>query len=156
MSYKYFFLTVPSSWDTFLSQHHLFPSTITTFDASNCYWLPVELICGAVVKMKNLEKLLIKGTKMSLPHLAKVFGSCKKITTLDFNHVEKDWDEVEAVVSKESMEIIIQGFQKLICLKMSTRFHDARDYVHDPWVLIIRMLRYLLYFYFLITSFQKK
>jgi len=99
--------------------------------------MPTQLLSDAIVIMVNLEELIIKGTKMSLPHLAPVFRSCKKIVKLDFNFLEKKWEEIQDVVNLDS---IIQGFKKLITLKMSTSFDEIRAYVNDPWVLIIRML----------------
>jgi len=93
--------------------------------------------------MKNLEELSIKETKVSLPHLARVLEHCPKITKLDFTFYEKKWEEIQDAVMKEpySINFIIQGFKKITCLKMSTRFLEARDYLNDPWVIIIRLLR---------------
>lgn len=137
VSYKSYFLSQPRSWNTFLHQHSPHPSSITILNVENCYWMPIQLLSNAIVKMVNLEELIIKGTKMSLPHLAPVFGSCKKIIKLDFNFLEKKWEEIQVVVN---LDTIIQGFKKLITLKMSTSIEEIRAYVNDPWVLIIRML----------------
>ena len=80
---------------------------------------------------------------MSLPNLVPIFTSCKKITKLDFKFVEKSWDEVlGAVGGKKKLDVIIESFKKLTSLKISTWGLDARDYLNDPWVLIIRFLRY--------------
>ena len=111
------------------------------FDVNDCYWLPPELLSDAVIKLENLEQLNIRGTKVSVPHLARVFKACKKITQLDFSFVEKSWEEILDVAGKESMGIITKGFKKLTSLKISTWWMDARDYLDDPWLLIIRILR---------------
>jgi len=94
--------------------------------------------------MENLEELSIKETKASLPHLARVFELCPKMTKLDFTFREKNWEEIQDALKKQkySSESIIQGFKKLTCLKISTSFLDARDYLNDPWLVIIRMLRH--------------
>jgi len=41
---------------------------------------------------------------------------------------------------KVKMDIITEGFKKLTCLRVSTAFLDARDYLNDPWLLIIHIL----------------
>ena len=141
MSYKYFFITEPSCWSSFFSQHPQYPSSIAIANFNNCYWIPADLICDSVIKMMNLEELAIKGTKVSLPHLPKVFGSCQKIIRLDFNFLEKKWEDIQEVVEKEKLDVIKQGFKKLVSLKVSTCFSDPRHYTNDPWLLIIRILR---------------
>jgi len=143
IDYKYFFLSDPKCWNTFFNQHALSPSSITSFNANNCYWISAERLCYAVVKMKNLEELSIKGTKVSLLHLARIFELCPKITKLDFTCYELKWGLVQDALEKQkhSSESILQGFKKLTSLKVSTRILDARDYVNDPWIIITRMLR---------------
>jgi len=143
IDYKYFFLSDPKCWNTFFNQQASSPSSITSFNANNCYWIPAERLCYAVVKMENLEELSIKETKVSLPHLARVFELCPKITKLDFTCREIKWEEIqkEVVEQNHSIDSIIQGFKKLNSLQVSTRIHDARDYLNDPWLIIIRMLR---------------
>jgi len=93
--------------------------------------------------MENLEELSIKGTKVSLPHLARIFELCPKITKLDFTCHELKWEEIQKIVVEKnhSIDYIIQGFKKLTSLKVSTTILDARDYLNDPWLIIIRMLR---------------
>jgi len=108
---------------------------------NNCYWLPAQQICDAVVQLANLEQLNVNGTKVSLPDLTRVFTNCKKITKLDFRFVEKSWEEVLSIVGKEKMDMVIEKFKALTSLKVSTWWLDARDYLDDPWVLIIRILR---------------
>lgn len=71
MSYKYFFNTQPSCWNSFSSQHPLCTSSITVANFDNCYWIPAVLLCNAVIIMMSLEELGIKCTKVSLlPHLS--------------------------------------------------------------------------------------
>jgi len=45
------------------------------------------------------------------------------------------------VVQDGKLDCVKEGFRKLTGLKMSTCFVDARDYLNDPWLLIIRILR---------------
>ncbi len=91
----------------------------------------------------RIKKLRVLVVFTSLPHLARVLEHCPKITKLDFTFYEKKWEEIQDAVMNEaySIDSIIQGFKKLTCLKMSTRWLDARDFVNDPWVIIIRLLR---------------
>lgn len=141
VNYKYHFLTQPRSWYTFFQQHPLYPSAITILKFNDCYWMPAGLICSTIRKMVNLEELEIKGTKIYLKHLGHIFESCKKIQKLNFNYLEKSWEDIQEVVKDEKMDCLIQGFKKLISLKMSTCFLNARDYLNDPWLLVIRILR---------------
>ena len=108
---------------------------------NNCYWLPAQQICDAVVQLANLEQLNVNGTKVSLPNLARVFTACQKITKLDFKFVEKSWEEVVSIAGKDKMDKVIENFKKLISLKVSTWWLNPRDYLDDPWVLIIMILR---------------
>jgi len=78
---------------------------------------------------------------VSLPNLARVFTSCPKITQLEFKFVEKSWEEVLSIVGKQKMDIVIAKFKKLTSLKVSTWWLNPSDYLNDPWVLIIRILR---------------
>ena len=59
MSYKYFFITQPSCWNSFSSQHPLCPysSSSTVANFNNCYWIPADLfkIYNAVITMMSLE-----------------------------------------------------------------------------------------------------
>ncbi len=143
VDYKNCFLSGPSSLSTFFNQNALSPSSITSFNSNNCYWLSTEQLFDGLVAMGNLEELCIKGTQVSLPHLSRVFEHCPKLTKLDFTCREKKWEEIQEAVLKQkcgSIDSIIQGFQKLICLKVSTSTLDARDFLNDPWLMIIRML----------------
>ena len=108
---------------------------------TNCYWLPAQQICDVVVQLGNLQQLKVNGTKVSLPDLARVFTNCQKITKLDFKLVEKSWEEVLSILGKEKMDMVMEKFKKLTSLKVSTWWLDPRDYLDDPWVLIIRILR---------------
>jgi len=103
--------------------------------------MPAGLICSAICKMVNLEELGITGTKVALQHLSHIFGSCKKIKKLDFDFLEKSWEEVQEVIEKEKLDVLKEGFKKLVHLKVSTCFSDPRHYTNDPWLLIIRILR---------------
>jgi len=108
---------------------------------SNCYWLPPDLLCDAVVRLKHVQELDVKGTKVSFSHLVRVFGTCQKITKLGFSVLEKKWENIQTVVGdKVNMDIITEGFKNLTCFRVSTAFLDARDYVNDPWLVIIQIL----------------
>ena len=142
VSYKCYFLSRSSLWNTFLTQHTSNPSAITTLNANNCYWLPAQLLCGAIKKMGNLEELCVKGTTLTFSNLAVVLGACKKLTKLDFSYREEKWEDIKGTLTAEKLDSITQGFKKLTSLKISTCFLDARYYLSDPWVLILRILRY--------------
>ena len=96
--------------------------------------------------MKNLEELCVKDTKISFSHLARVFETCKKITKLDFSYRENNWEDVKEDLSEENVVSIAEGFKKLTGLKVATCTLDAKDYLNDPWLLIIRILRYNIIF----------
>ena len=134
--YMHHFLFDPSHWQNFLGQNSSFPSSIIALNVNNCNWLPVEQLCDATVQLEKLEELSVRGTRVSLPHLSRVLKSCPKL-----NLLEKDWEEVQAAVSKAEMDSIITNFKKLSSLKITTFFLGARDYLNDPWLLIIRILR---------------
>ena len=93
------------------------------------------------MQLENLKQLQVNGTKVSLPELAWVFTKCQKITKLDFKLLEKSWEEVLSILGKEKMDMVMEKFKKLTSLKVSTWWLDPRDYLDDPWVLIIRILR---------------
>lgn len=132
----------PESWKKYFHRDSS-PSLVTSLKLGDCYWIPSELITNTIITFVNLDELIIRGTRLSLPHLAKVFRSCKKITNLDFSFEEEKWQQVEeAVEDDEGMEAIREGFKTLISLKIATSFTDARDYVKDPWYIIIWILRY--------------
>lgn len=142
VSYKHHFLTSPTLWYGFLHQHASSPSAITVFNANNCYWIPVELLCGTIMKMENLEELAIKDTKVSLllSDLARMMRHCKKIKKLDFSFLFKE-SKCKAI-SHEDAVTIKQGFKKLTCLKVSTCVPMVDD-LNGPhkWMLIFNMLR---------------
>lgn len=94
------------------------------------------------MQLENLQQLKVNGTKVSLPNLARVFTNCQNITQLDFKFVEKSWEEVLSIVGKQKMDMVIAKFKKLTSLKVSTWCLNPEDYLDDPWVLIIRILRY--------------
>ncbi len=108
---------------------------------SNCYWLPPDLLCDAIVRLRHIQELDVKGTKVSFSHLVRVFGTCQEITKLGFNVLEKKWEEIQNVVgTKGNMDTITEGFKKLISLNITASFLDARDYLNDPWLVIIQIL----------------
>lgn len=108
---------------------------------SNCYWLQADLLCDAIVQLKHLQELDVKGTKVSFSHLVRVLGTCQKITKLGFSVLEKKWEEIQTVVgTKVNMDTITEGFKKLTSLNISTSFLDARDYLNDPWLVLIQIL----------------
>ena len=144
VNYRSHYLSRPSSWYHFFQQHPLAPTALTSFNVMDSYWLPAERLCAAIAKMENLEDLNICGTKLSLPHLAPIFQACKKITGLDFGYSQKTWEELQSITKSEDLELIIQAFKKITNLKMFTCFPNAKAYtIHDPWLLIIRILRLL-------------
>jgi len=68
-----------------------------------------------------------------------------KIRKLEFTYTEKSHDEIEFGLKKAniSLDSLAAGFQKLTSLKLSTTVPDPqRDVSKDPWLLIIKMLRY--------------
>jgi len=54
----------------------------------------------------NLKELKINGTKISLQYLGHAYESCKKINRLDFNILEKNWEEVQEVVQDEKLDCL--------------------------------------------------
>ena len=65
----------------------------------------MEQLCDATVQLEKLEELSVRGTKVSLPHLSRVLKSCPKLTKLDFNLLERNWEEVQAAVSKAELGV---------------------------------------------------
>jgi len=135
---KCFFLT-PSSWGSYFKRY-ICPETISSFNVSNCYWIPGAQLFNNSVKMKNLLDLSINGTKVSLPQLAKLLKTCQKITKLDFSYTHKMGEENKKQLSTPTA---VKAFKKLTFLKISTSVLNARDYSNDPWVFIIKILRYI-------------
>ena len=143
VSFKYHFLTGPSPWDSYLTQHICFPLNITSLQLNDCYWMPADILRQVITKLENLQELGVKDTQVTFSHLAKVLRTCQKITKLEISYREQNWYELKRSLTEENnmMDAIIYGFKKLTCLKIATCFHDARDYLNDPWLLIIRILR---------------
>lgn len=99
------------------------------------------MLVEAIVKMENLTELSMKDTKMTFSHLGQVLGNCQKILKLELSYREKKWEDIKDDLTDEKLVCITQGFEKLTSLKIATCFQDARDYMNDPWILIIRLLR---------------
>jgi len=128
ISPRSYFLT-STLWNDFFTQY-ITPELITNFSAHSCYWLPGEQITDQILKMVNLEELAISDTKVSLPQLARVLDTCRNITKLDFSYHHLPGMDKEA-------------FKKLTSLKIYTAVLDAVDYENDPWLFIIKMLRFI-------------
>jgi len=143
ISYKDSHLSDPGVWKSFFDGYKSSALKVTSLQVGDCYWIEAKLVTDAIIKLVNLRVLNIRGTQLSLPDLSKVFGACKKINNLDFSYKEEYLVQVEeAVEDDKAMEVIQNGFKTLDTLKMATSFRDARDYVNDPWNLIIWILRY--------------
>lgn len=76
---------------------------------------------------------------MSLAHLATVLETCQDITKFDcsYNHLPG----LESENDKFGTPAVLAAFKKLVSLKISSFVKNARDYVDDPWLFIIKMLR---------------
>jgi len=96
--------------------------------------------------MENLEELSIKDTQVCTVHqVAKILQSCPKIKKLEFTYTEKTQEEIASGLKKEniSLDSLTAAFQKLTSLKMSTTVPDQQyDIYKDPWLLLIKILRY--------------
>lgn len=103
--------------------------------------MPADILLQVITKMENLTELGVKDTKMSFSHLARVFMTSQKITKLDLSYREKNWEDVKKGLTEENVVSITEGFKKLTTLKITTFSLDSRQYLNDPWVLIIRILR---------------
>jgi len=141
ISPRSYFLT-STLWNDFFTQY-ITPELITNFSANSCYWLPENQLCDQIVKMANLEDLGISDTKVSFPQLARVLDTCRKITKLDFSyHHLPGMDNSNNQFATTSVK---EAFKRLTSLKISTAVLDAVDYENDPWVFIIKMLRFIKY-----------
>ena len=100
-----------------------------------------------------LEELSIKGTQVcTVVQVAKILQSCPKMKKLDFTYTEKSQEEILSGLEKEniSLESFATSFKKLTGLKLSTTVPDRKhDVFKDPWLVIIKMLRYSLVFLYL-------
>ena len=118
------------------------PSAVTTFNVNHNYWLPAELLAGAIIQMENLEELCIKDTLISLTTMANILTHCSEVTQLDFSfRFEEDWKNVDDGLKVAILDSLSPNFKKLTSLKISTCVLDARDYRHDPWRPILSFLR---------------
>jgi len=113
-------------WNQFFTKY-ISPEAITTFSANSCYWLPGQQICDHILKMKNLQELDVKDTKVFLTHLAIVLETCQDITKLDFscNHLPGMENEND----KFGTLAVLAAFKKLtITLRISTYcVKESRD-----------------------------
>lgn len=79
--------------------------------------------------------------------VAKILQSCPKITKLEFTYTEKSQQEIENGLKKDNISFnsLTAAFQKLTSLKLSTTVLDPKHdvYISDPWLLMIKILRYI-------------
>ena len=98
-----------------------------------------------------LEELNIKGTQVcSVVQVGRILQSCPKIQKLDFTYTEKSQEEILSGLEKESisLESFATSFQKLTSLKLSTTAPNPKhDEFKDPWLLVIKILRYSYIFF---------
>jgi len=113
------------------------------FNCNNCYWLPGDQLFDNIVKMTNLTELSIKGTNISLSQLARVFESCQKVTELDFSYQHQPAIIEPSSETQISTSTVTEAFKKLTKLTIFTSVHDPTNYDNDPWVFIIKMLRWV-------------
>jgi len=141
------FYFTPTSWSLFSNQH-ITLDCIKIFNVNHVYCLPRELLLNTILKMPMLEELSIKGTQVcTVVQVVKILQSCPKIQKLDFTYTEKSQEEILSGLEIESisLESFATSFQKLTSLKLSTTVPDRKhDVFKDPWLLIIKMLRYSL------------
>ena len=83
--------------------------------------------------MNQLNELYIQDTKLNLNHLSQVFENCKTISSLGFTVVEETLDDIP-----EDRELLIQGFNKLVCIKLCAV--NATYYI-DSWLVTLVLLR---------------
>jgi len=138
----------PCSWDAYFTRY-ICPDSITKFNANHSYWLPGQWLCDNILQLKNLTDLSIKDTKISLPQLARVLEVAhQKITKLDFSYTHEKCSLKALAEHPLSATLVIEAFKRLRHLKITTSVLDAEDYVNDPWVFIVKMLRLYLHISF--------
>jgi len=103
-----------------------------------------------------LEELHIKGTQVcTVVQVAKILQSCPKIQKLDFTYTEKSQEEILSGLEKESisLESFATSFEKLTSLKLSTTVPNPKQdaFKDDPWLLVIKILRYSLVLKYIYT-----
>lgn len=130
----------PSSWDAYFTQY-ICPESMTKFSANHSYWLPGSWLCDNILKLQNLQDLSIKDTKISLLHLARMLKTCSKITKLDFSYQHEEGFVKTLVEHPLSAPSVIGAFNRLTHLKVTTCVLDAKDFLNDPWIFIIKLLR---------------
>ena len=129
-----------NDWNRFIG--NITPSAVTTFDASNCYWLPADILCEAITRMSNLEELFIHDTKISLTHLLGIFEACEKIRKISFSLVEANLDSYQkSIIGRKSLQNIKFGFGRLTHLKIFPMSMDD-DSPIDFWPVVFGLLKY--------------
>ena len=143
VSNRCYYLT-PRSWNTFFTTC-IRPEFLLEFNCSHCYWLPGNQLCENIVKMVNIQELAIKGTQLLLSHLIRIFQNCQQITDLDFSFHHEGATTEPSVFENQlhDQSVVTEALEKLIRLNISTSVTDAINYYNDPWVLIIKILRYI-------------
>lgn len=131
----------PRSWEMFFTRH-ISPESISKFDSNNCYWIPGEQMHDTIILMKDLQELCVKGTKLSLTQLANILKICQKVIKLDFSYQHHKGLLKALLENPLSNPVVKDVFKKLKCLKISTSVRDAKNYFNDPWVFILKMMRY--------------
>jgi len=125
------FFLIPKSLKMYFN-NYINPLTLTSLDASSCYWLPATLLSDCITKMSNLEELSIEDTKLSLIHLSRIFGACRKIIKLSFTIIERNLRQLErGVIGKQARNWMMKGFKRLTHLKIFP--YDLNKYVYLEW-----------------------
>jgi len=70
-----------------------------------------------------------------------VFETCKQISKLDFSFRHENGILIALSGPPLSAPHVIEALKRLTHLKVATTVLDAKDYVNDPWVFIVKMLR---------------
>lgn len=128
---KCYYLTANSFHRFFTSW--VFPSNISCFDVSSCYWLPVDLLLSSIPLMNQLNELYIQDTQLSLIHLSQIFEQCKNISTLGFTVIEETLDDIPV-----DRALLVQGFNQLTCIKL---YAVNATYYIDSWLVPLALLR---------------
>ena len=113
------------------------PLVITSFDASNCYWITVEGLRKPIVQMSNLRELNIQGSQLGLVNLPIIFKACQKIVGLSFTLL----DQTLAQHKRNSDAIMRQGFGRLTRLKIFANSVDENRSI-EFWLVILGVLTY--------------
>jgi len=82
--------------------------------------------------MSNLEELFIEDTKLSLIHLPRIFGACRKILKLSFTIVERNVRQLkEEAIGKRARKWMKKGFKRLTHLNIFP--YDLNEFVYLEW-----------------------